>query len=79
MILKDTFVNKIRALGYTFKSQHKRIRIWRKTGGSHRIFVPLCKLLEDEYVRSQLNQTCLMTREEIEQFISEYSQPPSLN
>jgi hypothetical protein len=56
MVHKDAFINKIRELGYTYKSQQKRTQLWRKRGGTHRMFVPLCDLLEDDYVKCSLRQ-----------------------
>ena len=72
MIRTETFVNKIRAIGYTYKDQQKRTRMWKKQGGTHRLFVPMCDLLEEEFVRSSLLQ-CGETKESIEQFISDHS------
>jgi hypothetical protein len=56
MVSKESFVNKIRKLNYTFKSQQKRTDLWRKKGGTHCIFVPLKDKLEDEFVISALRQ-----------------------
>jgi len=56
MVSKESFVNKIRKLNYTFKSQQKRTDLWRKKGGTHCIFVPLKDELEDEFVISALRQ-----------------------
>ena len=56
MVRRENYVNKIRALGYTFKSQQKRTYLWRKTGGTHFIAVPMADLLEDEFVLSTLRQ-----------------------
>ena len=56
MVSKESFVNKIRKLGYTFKTQLKRVDLWRKSGGTHCIFVPRCDKLEDEFVTSSLRQ-----------------------
>jgi hypothetical protein len=43
-------------LGYTYKSQQKRTYLWRKTGGTHYISVPMADFLEDEFVVSTLRQ-----------------------
>jgi hypothetical protein len=56
MISRETFINKIRALGYKYKNQQKRTYMYRKVGGTHRIFVPMADLLEDDYVSSTLAQ-----------------------
>jgi hypothetical protein len=53
---REQFINKIRALGYSFKRQAKRVQLYRKQGGTHRIAVPQSDLLEDEFVESALKQ-----------------------
>ena len=72
MVSRQAFVNKLRDLNYRYKNQQKRTQLWRHAGGTHRIFVPLCDLLDDEYVRSQLRQTQLISNPEIEAFIGAY-------
>jgi len=69
MIPRDHFKNKIRSLGYSFKSQRKRISLWRKSGSTAVMSVPHTKFLEDEYVKSVLRQAGC-TKEEIEAFIA---------
>ena len=69
MISKSHFVNKLRDLGYTYKSRQKRTDMWRKRGGTHRVFVSLADLLEDEYVVSTLRQAGC-NDEEIKTFIA---------
>ena len=56
MVRRDSFINKIRELGYTYKSQQKRTYLWRKVGGTHYISVPMADLLADEFVTSSLRQ-----------------------
>ena len=56
VIPKSQYVNKIRSLGYTYKSRQKRTDLWRKTGGTHYISVPLTDSLEEEFVSSSLRQ-----------------------
>ncbi len=56
VISRSHFVNKLRDLDYTYKSRQKRTDLWRKRGGTHRIFVPLTNSLEDEFVVSSLRQ-----------------------
>ncbi len=56
MVRRESFVNKIRELNYTFKSQQKRTYLWRKIGGTHYISVPKADWLEDHFVRSALRQ-----------------------
>ena len=54
MVRRENFVNKIRELGYSYKSQQKRTYLYRRTNGTHYISVPMTDLLEDEYVTSTL-------------------------
>ena len=49
MVSRQAFINKLRDLNYRYKNQQKRTQLWRHAGGTHRIFVPLCDLLDDEY------------------------------
>lgn len=56
MVRRQTFVNKLRELGYTYKTQQKRTDLWRKVGGTHFVSVPRADLLEDEFVRNVLRQ-----------------------
>jgi len=41
MVRRDRFINKIRKLGYTYKSRQKRMYLWRKKGGTHYMSVPM--------------------------------------
>jgi len=75
MIRRDTFVNKIRDLGYTLKGETKRVHIWRKKGGTH--YMPVHKVdkkLEDEFVKSALSQAG-MKKDDIKTFIDLHSVP----
>ena len=56
MVPHDSFINKIRSLDYTYKTRQKRTDLWRKKGGTHRMSVPMCDMLSDEYVTSALSQ-----------------------
>lgn len=56
MVHRESFVNKIRELGYSYKSQQLRTQLWKKKGSTQRMFVPLAKLLEDDYVIGALRQ-----------------------
>ncbi len=56
MIDKHAFVNKLRELNYTFKSQRKRVDIWRKKGGTHMVSLPRCDKLAEDWVKSTLKQ-----------------------
>jgi hypothetical protein len=69
VIPKQSFVNKIRLLDYTYKTRAKRTDLWRKRGGTHFIAVPLSDSLEEEFVVSSLRQAGLKD-DEIRAFIS---------
>ena len=69
MVTRESFINKIRELNYTYKTLQKRTELWRKIGGTHRMSVPRCNMLEDEYVMSTLRQAGC-SEEEIKRFIS---------
>lgn len=56
MVHREAFINKIRELRYTYKTQQLRTQLWRKRGGTHIIFVPSCDLLEDDWVTGTLRQ-----------------------
>ncbi len=72
MVRRQSFVNKIRALGYEYKTQQKRTYLWRKKGGTHYISVPMADLLEDEFISSSLRQACQQD-DEIREFINTHS------
>jgi hypothetical protein len=72
MIRRESFINKLHELNYSYKSQQKRTYLYRKNGGTHCISVPMRDLLTEEYVRSTLTQAGC-EKDEIEQFISQYS------
>ena len=69
MVRRDSFINKIRALNYSYKDQQKRTYLYRKTGGTHYISVPMADLLEDEYVSTTLRQAGCPD-DEIEAFLA---------
>ena len=75
MVRRQTFINKIRSLGYSYKSQQKRTYLYRKAGGTHYISVPMADLLEDEFVTSALRQAGA-PEDEIQSFLECYSKPP---
>lgn len=56
MVRRESFINKIRELKYSYKDQQKRTYLYRKVGGTHYICVPMAHLLTDEYVISTLRQ-----------------------
>jgi hypothetical protein len=72
MVRRESFINKIRSLKYAYKDTQKRTYLYRKTGGTHYISVPMADLLEDEYVASTLRQAG-ETPESIRAFIAEHS------
>jgi hypothetical protein len=69
MVHRETFINKIRSIGYAFKTETKRAYLWRKKGSTHFIYVPKTEILEDDFVKSSLWQAGC-TKEEIEGFVS---------
>lgn len=71
MVRRDTFVNKIRDLNYTLNNETKRVHIFRKKGGTHYITVKKCDKLEDDFVRSALQQAGL-TLKDAESFIANH-------
>ncbi len=73
MVLKTTFVNKIKELGYSLNDETKRVHIYRKKGSDppHYLTVHKCDKLEDEFVRSSLNQAGV-PRADIDKFIADY-------
>jgi len=71
MVLRNTYLNKIRDLGYTLKTETRRVHIFRKIGGSHYIPVKKCDKLEDDFVRSTLMQAGL-TAKDADAFIATY-------
>jgi hypothetical protein len=69
MVRRETFINKIRSLKYSFKSKQKRTYLYRKTNGTHYISVPMADLLEDEFVISTLRQAGI-PQSEIQSFLT---------
>ena len=56
MVRREQFVNKIRDLGYSYKTQQKRTYLYRRTNSTNYISVPMADLLEDEFVAHALRQ-----------------------
>lgn len=56
MVRREQFINKIRGLSYSYKGQQKRTYLYRRTGGTHFMSVPMADLLEDEFVINALRQ-----------------------
>jgi len=69
MVRRETFINKIRQLGYSYKGQQKRTYLYRKSGTIEYISVPMRDLMEDETVRIALRQKGI-SEEEIESFLA---------
>jgi hypothetical protein len=77
MVPRPTLVNRIRELNYHLHQETQRVHIYRKRGSNppHYVTIRKCDKLEDEFVRSTLNQVGLK-QEEIEKFIAEYKCHP---
>lgn len=69
MVSRQSFINKIRTLGFTYKTRQKRTDLWRRSGTTDYISLPLTEKLEDQYVRHTLRQAGV-PREEIESFLA---------
>jgi hypothetical protein len=69
MVRRETFINKIRSLGYKYKTQQKRTYLYRQTGTTNYISVPMADWLEDEYVQHALRQAGCKGQE-VESFLS---------
>lgn len=70
MVPRERFINKLRDLNYAYKDQTKKMAEWKKTGGTHRVYIRRKEdPLSDDYVRSALKQ-CGCDNEEIERFIA---------
>ena len=69
MVPRQSFINKLREIGYYYKNKQKRTELWRRTGGTHRMFIPLNHLLEDETAASLLRQAGC-GEEDIQKFLA---------
>jgi hypothetical protein len=56
MIRREAFMNKIREIGFTYKTQQKRTTLWRQSGTTNYISMPMKDWLEDEYVQYELRK-----------------------
>lgn len=56
MVRREQFVNKIRELGYSYKTQQKRTYLFRRTNSTSYVSVPMADWLEDEFVSHSLRQ-----------------------
>jgi len=68
-ISRQHLINKLRALGYSFKGRGKCTELWRKTGGTHRVNLDTRSRLSELYVRTLLRQ-CDVKPDEIEAFLA---------
>ena len=68
MIERRRFIEMLTTLGYSYKRETKRTSMYRKIGGTHRIFVPKRDLIDEKYVKSSLLQAGC-SAEEIESFL----------
>ncbi len=78
MVPRQTFINKIHELGYTYKDQLKRTQLFRKRGGTHCIFVPIKDLLSEEFVISTLRQAG-ESEDDIQSFVACYHKASGAN
>ncbi len=69
MVRRESFINKIRALDFKYKTQQKRTYLYRQSGTTNYISVPMKDFLEDEYVQNALRQAGC-GKEEIASFMS---------
>jgi len=69
MVRRESFVNKIRTLKFAYKTQQKRTYLYRQSGTTNYIAVPMRDLLEDEYVQHALAQAGC-GKEEIASFLA---------
>jgi len=67
MVRRQSFINKIRELDYSFKSERKRVFLYRK--GMHFIPVPKSDLLDEAFVANALRQAGV-GNEEIQTFLA---------
>jgi hypothetical protein len=70
MIARQRFVNALRGLGYTFQERKKRVEIFRKTGGLHRVMLNTHRQLAEPYVKSVLCQ-CGVSPEQADRIIAD--------
>jgi hypothetical protein len=69
MVRREAFINKIREIGFAYKTTQKRTFLYKKSGTTDYISVPKADLLEDEFVTHSLRQHGC-SKEEIERFIA---------
>lgn len=69
MTRRQTFISKIRELGYEYKTTQKRTYLYRRHGTTDYISVPMADLLVDEFVNHALRQAGL-TETEVREFLA---------
>ncbi len=70
MVPRERFINKLRELKYSFKSQTDKTAEWKKNGSTHRVYIRRKEdPLSEEYVRSTLRQ-CGCKDADISRFIA---------
>lgn len=70
MIDRDKVRNKLRELGYTYKTQGGKAELWKLKGATNMVPLGRQKQLPEAAVRSILSQ-CGLQKEEIAQFIAD--------
>ena len=71
LVPNDALINVLRRkLGYSFKRPTDQTNIYKKNGGTHRIFVKKNAVHSPDYVRMML-RSASMPEDEIEQFLLE--------
>ncbi|MBI4229893.1 MAG: hypothetical protein HY608_03570 [Planctomycetes bacterium] len=68
-IPRDSFINKIRLLGYAFKRTHPRREMWRRSNPLHKMYVPRPQYLAEGDVRQMLRQAGV-PKQEIDDFVN---------
>ena len=65
---KRQLVNCLRQRGYTFKRQGKRREVWKKKGGTTRVFVPMKASIDSREAVVVLKQAGLSS-EQVDEFL----------
>jgi hypothetical protein len=72
MVRRDTFINKIRELKFTYVTTQKKTFLWRQKGTTNYISIPKADLLDDDYVANVLRQYGF-SGDEVKAFIASHS------
>ena len=73
MIPNDALTNALRSLGFVFKRQTERVKLWKRRGSTSRVTVRANSSHDEDYARAILRQAGMPT-EAIERFIAEAKQ-----